>query len=131
MIPPIGPIGLEYVAETLTAQQQRPEILDLCWEKDWKRAIIDFLDREDFDLIGFTLRNTDDCAYTSRQSFIGEFVQMVRTTRSKSDAKIILGGVGFSSMPEPILDACGADAGVYGDGELTMVEMVEKNGKGA
>ncbi len=58
MKPPIGPIGLEYVAEALTASQHRPEILDLCWEKDWKSAIADFLDREHFDLIGFTLRNT-------------------------------------------------------------------------
>jgi hypothetical protein len=130
MKPPIGPIGLEYAAEALRAQKHRPAILDLCWERDWKRAIALFFDKEEFDLIGFTLRNTDDCAYTSRQSFIGEFVQMVRAARNKSDAEIILGGVGFSSMPEPILDACGADAGVFGDGDLTIVEVVKKMEKG-
>ena len=32
-----------------------------------------FFDRTSVNLVGVTLRNTDDCAFTSRQSFLIEF----------------------------------------------------------
>ncbi|RKY03635.1 B12-binding domain-containing radical SAM protein, partial [Candidatus Poribacteria bacterium] len=63
--PPISPIGLEYVAEALSAAGHRVEILDLCWEENHGEAIGRFFGERDFDLVGVTLRNTDDCAYTS------------------------------------------------------------------
>ena len=37
--PPIAPIGLEYVAETLQAAGKSVNILDLCWEVDAGAAI--------------------------------------------------------------------------------------------
>ena len=41
--PPVAPIGLDYVAETLRASGHRPELLDLCWEERWEPAIARFL----------------------------------------------------------------------------------------
>ncbi len=110
---PIAPIGLEYVAEALNAAGHDVQILDLCWEDNWDSAIAGFFYRTSFDLVGVTLRNTDDCAFASRKSFLGEFADMVNTIRKHTDALIILGGVGFSTMPEQILKLCEADAGVF------------------
>jgi radical SAM superfamily enzyme YgiQ (UPF0313 family) len=123
MQPPIGPIGLDYVAEALDAAGQRVELLDLCWEQDAHAAIAGFLNGADFGLIGVTLRNTDDCGFTSRQSFLDEFCGVVATIRRQTAAPIVLGGVGFSVMPEQVLELSGADAGVWGDGEFVFPEL--------
>lgn len=124
--PPIAPIGLEYVAEALNAAGHDIKILDLCWEVDWRTAIAKFFDGARFDLVGVTLRNTDDCAFTSRSSFLDEFADMVNTIRIHSDALIVLGGVGFSIMPEKVLNLCKADAGISGDGEFIFVELANR-----
>jgi len=124
--PPIAPIGLDYVAEALNAAGHHVEILDLCWADDWDAAIASFLDGTSFGLIGVTLRNTDDCVFTSRQSFLGGFADVVSTIRKHTDALIVLGGMGFSVMPEQVLELCEADVGVWGDGEFALVELADR-----
>ena len=106
--PPIGPIGLEYVAEAINEAGHRVEVLDLCWADDPGAAIRAFFEPGGFGLVGLTLRNTDDCAYTSRQSFLREFNGYVDAVRAFTDAPIVIGGVGFSVMPETILRLCNA-----------------------
>jgi tryptophan 2-C-methyltransferase len=124
--PPIAPIGLEYLAETLAAAGESVDILDLCWEEDVDAAIKNFFFAQSFDLVGLTLRNTDDCAFTSRQSFVGDFSDIVRNVKSGTDAMVVIGGVGFSTQPEAILSACPADAGICGDGEFAFLELARK-----
>jgi radical SAM superfamily enzyme YgiQ (UPF0313 family) len=126
MKPPIAPIGLEYVAEALNAAGYRVEVLDLCWAEDWKTAVADFFNTTNADLVGMTLRNTDDCVFTSRQSFLTEFADIADTIREYTDALIVLGGVGFSVMPEAVLSLCNADAGVWRDGEFALVDLVKR-----
>lgn len=124
--PPIAPIGLDYVAEALHASGHEVEVLDLCWAEDWRSAIGGFFDRRSFGLVGVTLRNTDDCAYTTRQSFLADFAGIVDTIRGHTDALIALGGVGFSVMPEGILGLCAAGAGVWGAGESALVDLASR-----
>ena len=124
--PPIAPIGLDYVAEALNAAGHRVELLDLCWEDDVHAAIARFFDRRSFGLVGVTLRNTDDCAFTSRQSFLGEFADTIGAIRECTDGMIGVGGVGFSVMPEQVLALCAADAGVWGEGEYALVELANR-----
>ena len=73
MQPPIAPIGLDYLAEALNAAGHRVDLLDLCWESDARAAVSRFFGGAEFGLVGVTLRNTDDCGFTSRQSFLPEF----------------------------------------------------------
>lgn len=122
--PPIAPIGLEYIAEILTHAGYEADILDLCWEDDWQVAMDRFFQGGEFAIAGFTIRNTDDCVFSTRHSFLGEIFEMIDYARSATDALMLLGGVGFSTMPEMILDACGADAGIFGGGEYAMLELL-------
>lgn len=125
MKPPIAPIGLEYIAEALRGEGYDIEILDLCWVDDWKSAVTEFFINKQFGAVGVTLRNTDDCAFTTKQSFLGDFINIVNKIRSLTDAMIVVGGVGFSTMPELILTQCSADAGIWGDGEFAFVELAK------
>lgn len=126
MQPPIAPIGLDYVAEALNAAGQQVEILDLCWAENWESAIEEFFNRTTVALVGVTLRNTDDCAFTSRQSFLTEFANIVNTLRKHTNAPIVLGGVGFSVMPEEVMSICKSDAGIWGDGEFVLPEIARR-----
>ncbi len=124
--PPVAPIGLDYVAEALHAAGFSVDLLDLCWEQDPHSALIRFLKRSDFRLIGLTLRNTDDCTFTGRRSFLPDFSNMVKTVRDNSDATIVLGGVGFSVMPEQIMSLSGGDYGIWGEGEFVLPELAKR-----
>lgn len=124
--PPIAPIGLEYVAESLDADGFEVSVLDLCWCEDPKEAIREFFMESDAGLVGVTLRNTDDCGLLSRQDFLPEFSDFVREIRLYSEANIIVGGIGFSVMPLEVLRSSGADAGVFRDGELALAGIAHK-----
>jgi radical SAM superfamily enzyme YgiQ (UPF0313 family) len=125
MRPPIAPIGLDYVAEALGAAGHRVEVLDLCWADDQGAAVASFFEVLEADLVGVTLRNTDDCIFTTRQSFLDAFADTVAILRKHTDAPVVLGGVGFSAMPEAVLDLSGADAGIWGDGELAFTDLAD------
>jgi radical SAM superfamily enzyme YgiQ (UPF0313 family) len=126
MKPPIAPIGLDYVAEALNAAEHYVEVLDLCWEEDCDSAIEEFFNKKEFDLVGITLRNTDDCAFTSRQSFLNDFAGIVDRIRKYTDGLLVIGGVGFSVMPGRILRLCKADIGIWGDGEFILVDLIKR-----
>jgi radical SAM superfamily enzyme YgiQ (UPF0313 family) len=126
MQPPIAPIGLDYVAEALHAAGHTVALLDLCWEDNPKSAIKQFFKNTDYGLVGVTLRNTDDCTFSSRQSFLPGFINMVKAVQENTGAPIVLGGAGFSVMPEFILDLANADFGIWGDGEFVLPEFASR-----
>ena len=123
MRPPIAPIGLDYVGATLAADGHEVELLDLCFEPSPLAALDARLSKAEYELVGLSFRNTDDCYYPGRCWFLPELVQIVERIRAASGAKIVLGGVGFSILPEPILRATGADAGVVGEGEFAFRDL--------
>jgi tryptophan 2-C-methyltransferase len=126
MQPPIAPIGLDYLAEALHSAGHSVQVLDLCWAADPRSAIARFFKGSNFGLIGMTLRNTDDCAYPNCQSFLPGFIEHVKEVRAASEAPIMLGGVGFSVMPERILTLANADFGIWGDGEFAAAELANR-----
>ena len=93
--PPIAPIGLDYLSEALVAAGHSVDLLDLCWEDDWKAAVSRFFADASYRLVGLTLRNTDDCMFSSRQSFLGTFTEIVEEVRRHTDALIAVGGCGY------------------------------------
>ncbi len=82
------------------------------------------------DLIGISLRNVDSVNMLSEQLYVEAVGQMIERIRKYTDVKIILGGSGFSMMPEAILKVTGADYGIVGEGEKAIVEFVNNASKG-
>lgn len=124
--PPISPLGLEYVAEALLAGGHEVNILDLCWEEQPEKAISGFFNDREYGLVGISIRNTDDCSFATRESFLPGCSRIVETIRKHSGAPIIAGGVGFSVMPEAVMATTGVDAGVLGDGEFTLTGIADR-----
>jgi radical SAM superfamily enzyme YgiQ (UPF0313 family) len=121
--PPIAPVALDYLAEFLKAAGYEATLLDLCFADDTDKAIADFFKDTNYNLVGITLRNTDDCAYASRQSFLTEFKEITNKIREHTAALVVAGGTGFSIMPGHIMDHSDIDAGLWGEGEFIFAEL--------
>jgi radical SAM superfamily enzyme YgiQ (UPF0313 family) len=123
MHPPTAPIGLDYVAAVLQAAGHRPDLLDLCFGPDTHAALDTCLSTRRYDLIGLSFRNTDECFYPGRGWFPPDLRDIVQRVRAHDQGLVVLGGVGFSIMPEAILRETGADVGVAGEGEFAMLAL--------
>ncbi len=126
MKPVVAPIALDYLGAALEAKGFAVDTLDLAFANDFRKAIITYFKENSPDVIGITIRNTDDCYFTSQDFIIPQIKEIVEWLKKKSDAPIILGGVGFSVMPDLILNYLGLDLGIKGEGEEAFPLLLEK-----
>jgi len=122
--PPVSPVGLEYVGEALVEHHLPVKMLDLNFKSNWQAALRQELSDKEPGIIGITVRNTDDCSYVSKQSYLPLIKAMTTEIKQLSQSPIVLGGIGFSIMPQAILELTGADLGIVGDGEQTFLRLV-------
>ena len=130
MKPAIAPLGLDYLGEALTQKGYVVDLLDLCFSENYRKAIDDYFSKESVLAIGITIRNTDDCYLLSQDFFLPEIREIVGYLKTKTDVPIILGGVGFSIMPEIILKYCELELGIKGDGEEVLPLLLERIAEG-
>ncbi|MFC1864990.1 B12-binding domain-containing radical SAM protein [Chloroflexota bacterium] len=121
--PPVSPVGLEYVAEALIEAGVPVQVLDFSFETDWKTSLQRELNHSEPLAVGLSVRNTDDCSFATRKSFLPWICDVISEVRKFTGAPVFLGGVGFSTMPEAVLMATQADGGIEGDGEETVLAL--------
>ena len=126
MKPPVAPIALDYLAHSLKQSQFQVNLLDLCFSADIARDIKSYLTRNDVLAVAVTLRNTDDTYFASSDFCIDRYKKVIDLLKAQTDVPIILGGSGFSVMPEAILKYHGLDLGIWGEGELALPLLVER-----
>ena len=124
MTPPIAPIGLDYLAEAVREAGHGVDLIDLCLAEEPHAAMLDYFSSHRPDLVGLSLRNVDDCFLAGSAWFLPDLRETVRRIRAVTDAPIAIGGVGYSIFPREILEYCGADFGIHGDGERAIVELL-------
>jgi len=128
--PLVSPVGLEHVAQSLIEAGVPVRVLDFSFEPDWKLALQEELKGYGVLAVGLSVRNTDDCSFASRKSFLPWIREVVGELRKLTDAPVFLGGVGFSTSPEVVLRATRADGGIEGDGEEATLALVKSLVKG-
>ncbi|MCX6000632.1 MAG: radical SAM protein, partial [Chloroflexi bacterium] len=130
--PPVSPVGLEYVAQSLADAGFPPRVLDFAFQADWRGSLAAELHSHEPLFVGLSVRNTDDCSFPSQKSFLPWISEVIAEIRKSTAAPIILGGVGFSTMPDAVVSATQADGGIDGDGEEAVVALARSlaNGDG-
>ncbi len=123
MRPPIAPLGLDYMAGALEDEGISTTILDVALEEAPLNAVERHLKSNSPTLIGVTVRNTDDCYFLSQDFLLPPVREILQRVRELSDAPVVLGGVGFSVMPEAILEFLDVDWGIWGDGEKPLAHL--------
>jgi hypothetical protein len=94
--PPVSPVGLEYLGEALIDAGVSVRVLDLSFENDWTAALRKEIKSEEPLAVGLPVRNTDDCSFTSRRSFLPWIRDLVNEIRKLTGAYIVLGAVSAS-----------------------------------
>jgi len=125
MRPPIAPLALDYLGAALRVEGHQVRLLDLCWAEDANRAACRAFAEGRPDLVALTFRNTDDCYFASRASFVDVLRADIDLIRQHYDGPIVVGGCGFSLMPTLLLDHAGADYGVRSDGEPALGPLLD------
>ncbi|MHC4727877.1 MAG: B12-binding domain-containing radical SAM protein, partial [Planctomycetota bacterium] len=126
MVPPIGPIGLDYLATSAISAGLDVEIVDLCLSDDPLKLLNDHFTASSPQLVGISFRNTDDCFWPGARWFVSDFAETIRKIRKMTDAPIVIGGVGFSIFAKRVVEYTGADFGIRGDGEQAIVSLVNE-----
>ncbi|MHC4666230.1 MAG: B12-binding domain-containing radical SAM protein [Planctomycetota bacterium] len=126
MTPPIGPLGLEYVAGAVRATGIKVDVVDLCLAYDPATILKDYFAANQPQLVGLSFRNVDDCFWPKADWFLPKLAETVSSLRSMTDAPIVIGGVGFSIFPKRIVEYVRADFGICGDGEQATVSLLSE-----
>ena len=112
---PVYPLGLDYVHEALCSKHQ-VKIIDLN-VLDGISELISMIGEFEPDIIGVSLRNIDNTDTVESLGFLSDYRELLQGIRDVSQARIVLGGAGFSIFPKQALQALGADYGIIGEGE--------------
>lgn len=121
---PVYPLGISVLATGLGRVGHQVEIFDLLQEgRDLTRldqVVADFSPG----VIGISIRNLDDVNIFTDPRYVDAVKGLVDWLRQLTAAPLVLGGSGFSLLPDTMLRAVGADYGVVGEGEGRFVELV-------
>jgi radical SAM superfamily enzyme YgiQ (UPF0313 family) len=130
MKPPVTPVALDYLAQSLEERGFAVEVLDLAFSSDAEADIRSALKGREALLIGVTVRNLDD-SYLASQDFCLERIKgVIDLIKAHSPSPLVLGGVGFSISPEAALSYCNVDLGIRGEGEQALPLLAKRLGEG-
>ncbi len=125
---PVFPLGLAYVSSALIGAGHDVRALDLLFSDDTEAEIEGTVKDYGPEVIGVSIRNVDDVSYPKRHSYTAEYRSVVSCLRGLTKAPIVLGGSGFTIMPEEFMRELGADFGIRGEGERAFPELLGRLG---
>jgi len=121
---PIFPLGLAYVAAAARQAGHNVAVADLCFGRAPLQTLTDRVRQLQPDLVGLSLRNVDNAAYPRTVDYLAQHRAVVDSLRSVTTAPIVLGGSGFSIMPQAYMQALDGDWGIAGEAEVALAELL-------
>lgn len=115
------PLGLSYVIGAVRRAGYDLELLDLDKDRKTNAEIEEFLKNNDFDIVFL------GCIVTGYK-IVKELSKMIRS--ANKEAVIIVGNSVADSIPRILLEKTEADIAVMGEGEITIVDVLDKLAKG-
>ena len=126
----VYPLGLSMIAASLKNAGHCVQQFDFLASNRSIETLTGMIKEFQPEIIGISIRNIDNVNLLNEQRYIDTVKNIVREIRQVSPAKIILGGSGFSIMPETILKQVNADYGIMGEGEALIVDFIAQAAKG-
>ena len=123
---PSLPLGLSLVAAAVRRSGHEVAFLDLLAAIDSLAAIRVAIDTFRPDAIGVSVRNIDNQDMLRPRFLLEPVREIIATCRALTDARICLGGAGFSIFPEAVLSYLGADLGVCGEGDVAFPAVLAR-----
>jgi len=117
------PLGILSVMAATPARHEKL-FWDLCFAPDPLGTVARNLRESRPDLVAIGLRNLQNMDYTNITANLDAYRELIRTVRTISPAPIVLGGGGFSVMPQGLMEDLGADFGIAGEGEGAFPQLL-------
>jgi lipid biosynthesis B12-binding/radical SAM protein len=127
---PVFPLGVSIISGVLRGAGHDVAFFDLLESGGSLERLGALIGEKSPEIIGISIRNIDNVNSVNEERYIDLVKELVAHIRRLTGVPIVLGGSGFSIMPEEILEAVGADYGIVGEGELLMAEFVENASRG-
>ncbi|OQW96452.1 MAG: lipid biosynthesis B12-binding/radical SAM protein, partial [Verrucomicrobia bacterium A1] len=127
---PTYPLGLSMIAAAIERAGHEVFQFDFLQHGESVDALIAAIREQKPELVGISIRNIDTTNFFREKRYIDGVKAVVARIREATNARIVLGGSGFSIMPEEILREVGADYGVVGEGESLIADFVTGAAKG-
>lgn len=121
---PVYPLGLSMVAAALETAGFDVVQYDFLRHDQSIDHLLDAIRRSQPDVIGISIRNIDNVNLLNEQRYLDTVHMLISRIKDLTDRPVVLGGAGFSILPELILEETGADFGIVGEGEELMVTLV-------
>ncbi len=123
---PVYPLGAAMVGTALRRAGHAVEWFDALRHDDAATSLAERLEQLSPDAVMLSIRNIDNAAFPGVHRHFEEHLELARAVVDRGGAPLVLGGSGFSLMPEAFLAYLDADFGVVGEGERAAVELVEQ-----
>ena len=128
---PVYPLGCSVIASVLADAGHDVKIFDFLATKEDYDALECEIRNFNPEIAGISIRNIDNVNILEEQSFLSAPKKITTVLHQLIPGiPVILGGSGFSIMPEEILNFTGADYGVSGEGEVAVIELVQNLAEG-
>lgn len=119
------PAALDYVAGELEKADISSQIVDLAFMDSLQELEL-LLKHNQYDGICLTIRNLERTAFSEKLHFpLPSIRNLVQVLKKYCHGPIIVGGSGFSILPERILQNLEADYGIFGGGEEVLPLLVK------
>lgn len=119
---PVYPLGVAYIDGALRKAGHVTRIWDGRMNAEsLETAIAEFVPH----LVGVSMRNVDNVQYHNPRSFVHEAVECAQRVRAATDAPLVLGGSAFSVFPKDLYELTGVDYGIQGEGETTLLRLID------
>ena len=119
------PIGLAYIAGYLNSDRHQVKILDLMFSDNYLLDIENIVTSFKPELIGISLRNLDNVSYMDPQWALPITKEVIDKLRLITNAPVVCGGPGFSTLPEACFDYLEPDLAIAGDGGESFSQMAD------
>ncbi len=120
---PVYPLGMSVIAAALARAGHAVRQYDLLANDFSLDKLQATVATEAPALVGISFRNLDNVNACHEVSYLDQLTSLVAAVRTSCTAPVVLGGPGFSVLPERVLAATGADYGIVGEGEHLVVEL--------
>jgi len=121
-----APLGMALIRGSLERDGHEVKALDLLYSGEPEKSVDEAIRGFRPELVGLSLRNIE----SSTEFLMPGYRDTVARIRALTTSPIVVGGPGFSVMPEQTLRYLGADYGIKGEGEHAVSELVLALSKG-
>jgi tryptophan 2-C-methyltransferase len=122
--PAVTPYALDILCTHLETAGFDVDVLDLTFRRErWR--LDEYFAAHDPMLVGVTLRNAGSVQPQEQRVFLPDHLGVIDAIRGLTNAPIVLGGAGFSSMPYAALEYFKTPFGVKGPGERILCDLAD------